>query len=121
MRHPEYSETLLDHFHHPRGAGEVQPADAEAVVASEAHGDALRLTFAIEAGRLKTVRFQCRGCVVAIAAGSAATTLLEGRTTEEALALTDDDVIRALGGVPEGRRECSVLVARTVHKALGGR
>ncbi len=120
MHHPDYSDTLLDHFRAPRGVGQVRDPDAEAQVESPIHGDTLRLTFAINEGYLTEVRFQCRGCVVAIASGSVATTLLEGRTVRQALALTDDDVVRALGGVPEGRRACSLMVSHTVQKALGG-
>jgi nitrogen fixation NifU-like protein len=118
MRHPEYSDTLLDHFRAPRGVGQVEGPDAEALVVSPIHGDNLRLTFAIREHRLSEVRFQCSGCVVAIASGSIATTLLQGRTVAEALALTDDAVVRALGGVPEGRRVCSVMVSRAVRLAL---
>jgi nitrogen fixation NifU-like protein len=116
---PGYSETLIDHFRHPRGVGEVDRPDAEARVVSPVHGDELRLTFAIEADRIAEVRFRCRGCVVAIAAASAATTLLEGRTLAEALALTDEDVVAALDGVPEAKRRCSLIVSETVRAALG--
>ena len=121
MRNPEYTDTLLDHFRAPRGVGQVECPDAEAEVVSPVHGDSLRLTFAIREHLVTEVRFQCRGCVVAIASGSIATALLEGRTVRQALALTDEDVVRALGGVPEGRRECSVMVSQAVRQALGDR
>lgn len=98
---------------------ECPDADAESV--SAIHGDRLRLTFAIDRDRLTEVRFQCLGCTVAIAAGSVATVLLTGRSVEHALALTDAEVAEALGGVPAGRVECSLLVRRTVHAALGRR
>ena len=116
---PEYSETVMDHFRNPRGVGEVAPPDAEARLASPVHGDELRLTFALEGDRIAEVRFRCRGCVVAIAAASVATTLLEGRTIADALALTDDDVVAALDGVPEAKRKCSLIVSETVKAALG--
>ena len=120
-RHPEYSEALLDHFHHPRNVGALESPDAQAFVESPLHGDTLRLTFALEGDRIRQVRFQCRGCTVAIAAGSAATTLLEGRTITEALRLGNDDVDRALGGVPEDRLGCSLLVAEAVRAAFSTR
>jgi len=118
--HPEYSATLMDHFRNPRGVGEVADPDAEGRVVSEVHGDELRLTFAIEKSRVREVRFRCRGCVVAIAAASAATELLRGLTVAEALAMTDDDVVSALDGVPEAKRRCSLIVSETVRAALGG-
>lgn len=118
MDHPLYSSRLLDHFHRPRNVGEVVQADAEGRVVSPVHGDTLRLTFALEGERIARVRFQCSGCVVAIAAGSVATTLLEGRSVAEALRIDDGSVAEALGGVPEERRECSLLVGRAVRAAL---
>lgn len=117
-RHPDYSDRLLAHFRAPRNVGEVADPDAAATVTSPVHGDTLRLTFRLLQGRIVEARFLCRGCTVAIAAGSAATLLLEGATVTEALRLSDDDVARALGGVPEARRACSLLVARAVREAL---
>lgn len=117
-RHPEYSEELLRHFRDPRNVGAVEGPDAEAEVESPVHGDKLRLTFELGGERILDVRFQCYGCVVAIAAGSAATVLLLGRSITDALALTDEDVIRALGGVPLHKRACSLLVRETVQRAL---
>jgi NifU-like protein involved in Fe-S cluster formation len=111
---PEYSETVMDHFRNPRGVGEVAPPDAEARLASPVHGDELRLAFALEGDRITEVRFRCRGCVVAIAAASVATTLLEGRTIADALALTDDDVVAALDGGP---RAICLPVARNLDSA----
>lgn len=118
--HPEYSETLLDHFRSPRNVGEIAAPDAAATVTSPLHGDTLRLTFALAGDRIREVRFLCSGCTVAIAAGSMATVLLEGRTITEALRLSDDDVARALGGVPEARSACSLLAARAVRGAFSG-
>ena len=116
--HPDYPDALLDHFRNPRNVGDVPGADAFAEVESPLHGDRLRLSFRIEDGRIAEVRFRCLGCTVAIAAGSAATVLLQGRTIDEALTLTDADVARALGGVPGRRAECSLLVRRAVRAAL---
>jgi nitrogen fixation NifU-like protein len=119
--HPEYSDVLLDHFRNPRNVGDVADPDAHAQVESPLHGDRLRLSFRIDGDRIVEARFRCLGCTVAIAAGSVATVLLTGRTIAAALRLTDEDVAEALGGVPERRAQCSLLVRRTVHAALGSR
>jgi len=119
--HPDYSDRLLDHFRQPRNVGDVPDPDAQAEVESPLHGDRLRLTFRIAGERIVETRFRCLGCTVAIAAGSAATELLTGRTVAEALAITDEAVAAALGGVPERRAQCSLLVRRTVQAALRGR
>ena len=120
MRHPEYSDGLLDHFRNPRNVGEIPNPDARAEVTSPLHGDTLCLTFALDGDRIRAVRFRCLGCPVAIAAGSVSTVLLCGATITEALRLTDEDVARALGGVPERKRACSVLVREAVALALAG-
>ena len=111
----------MEHFRQPRNVGEIDRPDAEARVQSPVHGDNLRLTFALKGDRISRVRFQCSGCAVAIASGSVATTLLAGRTVDEALALTDEDVQRALGGVLEHKQRCSLVVRDAVQLALGDR
>jgi nitrogen fixation NifU-like protein len=115
----DYSETILDHFENPRNVGDVDCPDAEATVRSPVHGDRVKLTFRICAGKIVEVRFRALGCPVTIAAASMATVLLRNRTIQQALALRDEEVARALGGIPEERLLCSVLVERAVKEALG--
>lgn len=119
MGRADYSERLLEHFHEPRGVGDVPDPDAVGEAVGPDDGDRLRLSFRIEDRVVREVRFRCRGCVVAIAAGSAAVGLLVGRTLEAARALTDEDVADALGGVPDDKKACSILVRRAVREALG--
>ncbi len=114
-----YSPRLLEHFRSPRNVGEVARPDAEARVENHLCGDVLRLTLTLDGGRIAEARFQCRGCVVAIAAGSVVTTLLPGRTVAEALALRVTDLEAALGGAPPGRRPCLSLAREAVVEALG--
>ncbi len=116
-----YSPELLVHFRDPRNVGEVARPDREARVANDLCGDVLRLTLALSGERIVEARFRCRGCVVAIAAGSAVTVLLEGRTVQEALALSVEELESALGGVPPGRRPCLSLARSAVLAALGAR
>ena len=119
MLHPDdFGTILLDHFENPRNAGELENPDAAATVTSAVHLDTLRMTFRVSAGRLESVRFLCRGCPVAIAAASMATTRLTGLTVDEALALRDSEIVDLLGGIPEGRRACSLLVERVVREAF---
>jgi nitrogen fixation NifU-like protein len=114
-----YSPRLLRHFRDPRNVGELPDPDRQAEVVNEACGDILRLTLAVSGNRIVEARFRCRGCAVAIAAGSAVTTLVTGRTVPGALALTVAEVEAALGGVPPGRKACLSLALRAVFEALG--
>ena len=71
-----YSQQVLDHFQHPRNAGDLPDADVTAEVENPACGDILRLAANVQDGRLQEVRFKARGCVAAVAAASALTELL---------------------------------------------
>ena len=113
-----YSDIVLDHYRRPRNAGDLPGAHRVGSAGSPQDGDTLRLAFRLDGDRIAAVRFQALGCPAAIAAGSAATELLEGKTVDQALALTNDDVIRYLGGLPASKRQCSVLAEQAVRAAL---
>ena len=104
-----YSRQVLDHFEHPRNAGSVASPDASAQVENPACGDILKLTAKLEYGHLAEVRFQARGCVPAIACGSVLTELVIGKTSQEAAAVTREDLMQKLGGLPEVSSHASHL------------
>lgn len=96
-----YSRQVLDHFEHPRNTGVVNSPDASAEVENPACGDILRLTAKLTGGRIAEVKFLAKGCVPAIACGSALTELLIGKTRKEAGAVSREELVRELGGLPE--------------------
>jgi nitrogen fixation NifU-like protein len=114
----DYNPIVLDHYRNPRNVGDVQGSGAVAQVGDPAHGDVLRLGMRIEAGRVVEARFRSFGCTAAIAAGSMATVMITGRPVDEVERITNTDVEAALGGLPESKRHCSVLVEQAVRKAL---
>jgi len=114
-----YSPTLIDHFEHPRNAGAMADADAEAYVVNPVCGDSLRLFLKIEDERVTRASFLTSGCPASIATSSAATEMLAGRTLEEAEALNRDDYAEAVGGLPKSKVHCSVLAASAVRQAIG--
>lgn len=114
----EYSEAVLDHFLNPRNAGIIENADAEAEAGSDADGDVLKIYMAIKNGHISEARFKARGCVAAIAAGSALTELVKGKPVSSVKKLTDRDVIDYLGGLPPQKIHCSVLAEEVLRKAL---
>ena len=113
-----YSATLIDHFEHPRNAGEMPDADASAYVTNPVCGDSLRLFLRIANGRVTAASFLSSGCPATIGTSSAATELLRGATVEEAGALTRQDYAAAAGGLPRSKLHCSVLAAAAVRNAL---
>jgi nitrogen fixation NifU-like protein len=113
-----YSAQVLDHFQNSRNPGEVANPDATAQVENPACGDVLKLTLRITNGRIAEIRFLAKGCVPAIACGSALTELLLGRTLEEACALKREELVAAVGGLPEASTHASHLAMDTLAAAL---
>jgi len=112
-----YPDLLLDHFQNPRNAGEL---DAACVVnvSNPACGDTMRLSARFEDGRVSAVRYKTRGCTASIAAGSALTGLIEGRTRAELERITAADVEAALGGLPPAARHAAALCVDAVKALL---
>jgi nitrogen fixation NifU-like protein len=113
-----YSAQLLDHFQNPRNAGEIADADAVAEIENPACGDILRLSLKVSADRITQSRFKAKGCVAAIACGSALTDLVMGKTIEEARSLRRDDVSAAVGGLPHASTHAAQLALDALSAAL---
>jgi len=113
-----YSRELLDYFQNPRNAGEVENADGSAQLENPVCGDVLRLTLRLHEGRIADIRFKARGCVPAMACGSALTTLARGKTPEEARSLGKEQLEGLLGGLPEASQHASQLAFDTLSAAL---
>jgi nitrogen fixation NifU-like protein len=113
-----YSRQLLDHFEHPRNPGEVPNPDASAQVENPACGDILKLTIQVKDSRIAEIRFRAKGCVPAMACGSAVTELVKGKTLEEARSLRAEDVADAVGGLPEASSHASHLAIDALSAIL---
>lgn len=113
-----YNETVIDHFVNPRNVGEMNDADGYALIGDPSCGDQMKLWIKVENGSITDIKFKSFGCPGAIATSSMATTLALGKPLEEAKQLTDDDVIRALGGIPENKQHCSLMGVNALHAAI---
>ena len=113
-----YSAQLLDHFQNPRNAGEIADADATAEIENPACGDVLRLTLKVNTGRITQARFKAKGCVAAIACASAMTELVSGKTLNEARSLRRENVIAAVGGLPQASNHAAQLSLDALSQAL---
>ncbi len=113
-----YNETLIDHFLNPRNVGEIENPDAMATVGDPTCGDFIRVYIKVENGKITAFKFLTQGCPGAISTSSIATELAIGKTLDEALKLTDNDVIIAAGGIPARKAHCSLLAIRGLHEAI---
>jgi nitrogen fixation NifU-like protein len=113
-----YSAQVLDHFQNPRNAGDLADADATAEIENPACGDVLRLSLKASADRITQVRFKAKGCVAALACASALTELVVGKTLNEARTLRREEVIVAVGGLPQASTHAAQLALDTLAAAL---
>jgi len=118
MAQGPYSDTVMDHFEHPRNMGEMDGADGMAQVGNPACGDVTRIFLKIENDRIVDVKFKTFGCAAAIASSSMTTELIKGKTIDEALAITNEIVARELGGLPEAKMHCSVMAEEALRAAI---
>ena len=113
-----YSSQVLDHFQHPRNTGEVTNPDASAQIENPACGDVLKLTLRVAAGRIEEIRFLAQGCVPAMACASLLTELVKGKTIAEARQLRREELVRALGGLPQASTHASHLAMDTLAAVI---
>ena len=113
-----YTETVMDHFTHPRNVGEIPDADGVGEVGNAKCGDIMKMYLKIKDDRIEDVKFETFGCGSAIASSSMATELIKGKTIEEDLAVTNELVVDALGGLPAYKLHCSVLAEESIKAAV---
>jgi nitrogen fixation NifU-like protein len=113
-----YSETLLEHFQNPRNVGTLDPPAVMVEVSNPICGDILQLFALTGEGRVREVRYKTRGCTASIAAGSALTELVRGKTLDEMAALKPVDVEQAVGGLSNESKHAAVLAIDGVRALL---
>ena len=113
-----YSDIVMDHFMHPRNVGEIENPDGVGQVGNAKCGDIMKMYLKIRDNVIQDVKFETFGCGSAIASSSMATEMIKGKTIDEALAVTNRQVVDALGGLPAHKLHCSVLAEESIKSAI---
>src|ERR1700736_4167609 len=118
----DFSNRIEEAIKHPKNLGELEGADAVGTVGSEDCGDMLRMWVKFKEVEGKRVidnaTFQTFGCGTAIAVASVATELISGKTVEEALTMSGEDLSAPLGALPPLKIHCAQLVEEALRSAL---
>lgn len=113
-----YNDIVLDHLSDPRNVGEITDADGIGQYGNPVDGDKVTIYIKIFENKISEAKFKTFGCGAAIAASSMVTVMAKDKTIEEALRITNDDVARELGGLPEQKLLCSNIAADALHNAI---
>ena len=114
-----YSEKVLNEFYNPQNVGVIKGASGVGKVGNPSCGDIMKVYIMVEGDRIVDAKFQTFGCAAAIASTSVATRMIIGKTIDEALKITNQDVIRELGGeMPSSKIHCSILAEEAIRAAV---
>ena len=113
-----YNERVVKEFQNPQNVGEMKDANAVGTVGNATCGDIMKIYMKIEDNVIKNVSFQTFGCAAAIATSSVATSMIKGKTVDEALKITNAQVVETLGGLPAQKLHCSVLAEEAIKAAI---
>ncbi len=113
-----YTEKVMAHFREPKNAGELQNPDGVGTVGNPVCGDLMSIFIKVKDNILTDIKFQTFGCAAAIATSSMITELAKGKTLEEGLKITRENVAESLDGLPPQKMHCSNLAADALHEAI---
>lgn len=112
-----YSETAIEHMRNPRNVGMISNADGQASITGPC-GDTMEIWLRVSGGVIERASFWTDGCGTTIAAGSMVTELAKGKKVGDVFRVTQQDVLDALGGLPDESVHCALLAANTMKEAV---
>jgi len=114
----DYSDVVIEHFMCPRNVGILHNSNGEGSNGDPQCGDYLDIYIRVENNLIEDISYLVQGCPASIATSSMVTELAKGKTLEEVLKITEDDIIEALGGLPENKKHCSNLGVKALRNAI---
>ena len=112
-----YSEKVMDHFQNPRNVGDLENPDGTGTYGSPVCGDMMQIQIKVKDDVITDAKFKTFGCGSAIASSSMATSMIIGKSIDEALAISNKQIIEELGGLPAVKVHCSVLADHAIKSA----
>ncbi len=113
-----YNEKVMKVFQNPKNVGEVENYDAIGTVGNASCGDIMQITLKIDNDVITDAKFKTFGCAAAIATSSTATEMIKGKTLDDALKITNRQVVEELEGLPPQKLHCSVLAEEAIRAAI---
>lgn len=114
----DYTDEVIKHFLNPHNVGEIADADGVGEVGNPKCGDIMKVFLKVKNNIIIDAKFKTFGCAAAIATSSVATDLIIGKTLEDALKVTNKDVMDVLGGLPSIKVHCSLLAEQAITEAI---
>ncbi|MEM7826905.1 MAG: iron-sulfur cluster assembly scaffold protein [Candidatus Aenigmatarchaeota archaeon] len=113
-----YTEKVIEHFLHPHNMGEIKDADGVGEVGNILCGDIMRLYIKVKDNKIKDIKFKTLGCAAAISTSSIITDMVKGKSIDDALRISKDDIANSLGGLPPAKIHCSLLATEALSEAI---
>lgn len=113
-----YTKKVMEHFLNPKNVGEIKNASGVGEVGNIVCGDVMKLYIKVEKNKITDIKFKTLGCAAAIATSSVITELAKNKSIEDALKISEKDVIKFLGGLPPVKVHCSLLSVDALREAI---
>lgn len=113
-----YSDKVIQHFKNPHNQGVIEDADAIGQVGNPVCGDVMKIYLKIKNDRIDDIKFETLGCAAAISVSSVLTDIAKGKTLDEAMKITKDQIVEYLGGLPDVKVHCSMLGVDALRQAI---
>jgi nitrogen fixation NifU-like protein len=114
----QYTEKVIQTFMNPKNVGKIDDADGMGKVGNPQCGDIMQIFIKVKDNIITDIKFLTLGCAAAIATSSITTEMVKGKTIDEALKITNKDVMSALGGLPPEKLHCSILAEQGIRAAI---
>jgi len=118
MKNQGYSKIAMKHFFNPKFAGKIKDANGIGQVGNSSCGDIMKVYIKVNKNKIEGIKFNTLGCVAAIASSDVACEIAKGKTIQQAKKITDKDILKKVGGLPQIKHHCSLLGTQALRKAI---